>query len=55
MPVDGEVLEGLAAVDESMLTGESALVAKAPGDRVTGGTVAYEGPLTVRATVRMSQ
>ena len=50
LPVDGEVLEGRAAVDESMLTGESVLVAKAPGSRVAGGTVVYEGPLTVRAT-----
>ncbi|GBF96439.1 copper-transporting ATPase chloroplastic [Raphidocelis subcapitata] len=50
VPVDGEVIEGQAALDESMLTGESVLVPKAPGSRVSGGTVCYEGPLTVRAT-----
>lgn len=50
MPCDGEVLDGVAAVDESMLTGESVLVAKRPGGSVTGGCVVYEGPLTIRAT-----
>lgn len=50
MPCDGQVLEGVAAVDESMLTGESVLVAKRPGASVAGGTVVYEGPLTIRAT-----
>jgi magnesium-transporting ATPase (P-type) len=50
MPVDGTILEGSCAADESMLTGESRLVAKAPGSSVTGGTVNYEGPVTVRAT-----
>jgi P-type E1-E2 ATPase len=50
VPCDGEVLEGVAALDESMLTGESVLVQKRPGAAVAGGTVVYEGPLTVRAT-----
>ncbi|KAG2433172.1 hypothetical protein HYH02_012715 [Chlamydomonas schloesseri] len=50
VPVDGEVLEGEAAADESLLSGESALVPKGPGSRLTGGTVAYEGALTMRAT-----
>jgi P-type E1-E2 ATPase len=50
VPCDGEVLEGVAALDESMLTGESVLVAKRPGAAVAGGTVVYEGPLTIRAT-----
>ena len=48
--MDGEVLEGEAAADESLLSGESALVAKAPGSRLTGGTVVYEGAMTLRAT-----
>jgi P-type E1-E2 ATPase len=39
VPVDGEVLEGESPVDESMLTGEAAPVRKAPGDRLSGGTV----------------
>lgn len=50
MPCDGEVLEGIAAADESMLTGESVLVAKRTGARVAGGCVVYEGPLTIKAT-----
>jgi cation-transporting ATPase V len=50
IPVDGEVLAGASAVDESMLTGESVPVDKAPGDRVAGATVNTSGVLTVRAT-----
>jgi len=50
IPVDGEVVDGRSAVDESMLTGESVPVDKAPGDKVTGATVNAQGVLTVRAT-----
>lgn len=39
IPVDGEVTDGRAAVDESMLTGESVPVEKTAGDRVAGATV----------------
>jgi Cu+-exporting ATPase len=46
--VDGVVIEGESAVDESMLTGESVPVDKAPGDRVTGATLNAEGTLLVR-------
>ncbi len=49
-PVDGEVLEGCSAVDESMLTGESLPVDRGPGDPVAGGTVNQQGALRVRAT-----
>ncbi len=42
-PVDGEVLEGESAFDESMLTGESLPVEKQPGDAVLGGTVKLAG------------
>jgi Cu+-exporting ATPase len=49
IPMDGEVLEGLSHADESMLTGESMPISKAPGARVTGGAVNGEGLLLVRA------
>jgi Cu+-exporting ATPase len=50
IPVDGEVTEGTARVDESMITGEPVPVAKGAGDKVTGGTVAGAGSLEMRAT-----
>ena len=50
IPVDGEVLSGSSAVDESMVTGESLPVEKGPGDTVTGGTVNTHGSFTFRAT-----
>jgi len=50
VPVDGEVIEGRSAVDESMLTGEPIPVDKSPGDMVVGGTINQEGLLTFRAT-----
>ena len=37
VPVDGEIVQGLCSVDESMLTGEPRLVPKGPGSEVTGG------------------
>jgi Cu+-exporting ATPase len=49
VPVDGTVLEGGGAVDESMVTGESLPVSKAPGERVIGGTVNGTGALVMRA------
>lgn len=49
VPVDGEVLEGASAVDESMVTGESLPVEKSPGEKVTGGTVNGTGSLVMRA------
>jgi Cu+-exporting ATPase len=49
-PVDGVVTVGEGAVDESMLTGESVPVDKAPGDRVFGATINRVGAFEVRAT-----
>ncbi|NPD15906.1 copper-translocating P-type ATPase [Xinfangfangia sp. D13-10-4-6] len=47
VPVDGQVISGTSAVDESMLTGEPLPVAKAAGDPVTGGTINGNGALVV--------
>ncbi|MGZ8211093.1 MAG: copper-transporting P-type ATPase [Burkholderiales bacterium] len=49
IPVDGTVEEGASRVDESMITGEPAPVAKQPGDKVTGATVNGNGSLIMRA------
>ena len=49
VPVDGVVVDGASAVDESMVTGEPMPVEKAPGSRVTGGTLNTIGALLVRA------
>jgi Cu2+-exporting ATPase len=50
VPADGIVLEGTADVDESMITGESRAISKAPDSAVVGGTVATGGSLRVRVT-----
>ena len=50
VPVDGTVVAGASAVDESMLTGEPMPVRKSAGDEVVGGTVNQTGALTVEAT-----
>jgi Cu+-exporting ATPase len=48
VPIDGTVIEGRSAVDESMLTGESIPVEKTAGDRVTGGTLNGRGSFDLR-------
>ena len=49
VPVDGVVLDGTSAVDESMLTGEPIPVEKTPGERVIGASVNQTGSLVIRA------
>ncbi|MCE3555023.1 copper-translocating P-type ATPase [Pseudonocardia sp. RS11V-5] len=48
VPADGVVVDGEAAVDESMITGESRTVTRRPGDRVVAGTVATDSAIRVR-------
>jgi P-type Cu+ transporter len=55
LPVDGEILDGSSAVDESMLTGESLPVEKRVGDRVVGGSVNGSGAFRYRATTLGAQ
>jgi Cu+-exporting ATPase len=50
IPVDGEVIEGYSAVDESMITGESIPVEKRPGSQVVGATINKTGSFKFRAT-----
>ena len=50
VPVDGMIVRGESAIDESMLTGESLPVAKKTGDRVIGGTVNRTGAFRLKAT-----
>ena len=54
IPADGEVVDGVSTVDESMLTGESLPVAKGPGAPVVGGSVNGTGSFTFR-TVRVGR
>ena len=50
IPVDGDIIAGRSAIDESMLTGEPMPVSKTPGDSVTGGTVNSTGAFELTAT-----
>ena len=50
IPVDGEVVDGLSGVDESLVTGESLPSEKQPGDEVIGGSVNQAGTLLVRVS-----
>ena len=50
IPVDGEIIEGRSAIDESMLTGESIPIDKTIGDPVIGATINKNGSLQIKAT-----
>ncbi|WP_431309214.1 heavy metal translocating P-type ATPase [Gordonia prachuapensis] len=50
VPADGEIVSGAAEVDESMITGESALVTRGMGDKVVAGTVSADTAIRVRVT-----
>ncbi len=50
IPVDGKIIEGFSAIDESMLTGESVPIDKSTGDEVIGATINKNGFLKVEAT-----
>jgi Cu+-exporting ATPase len=49
VPVDGAIVEGRSAIDESMVTGESMPVMKQPGDKAVGGTLNQTGAFIMRA------
>ena len=51
IPIDADVIEGIAMVDESLLTGESTPVRKAPGDQVIGGSKIVSDSLKAKVTV----
>lgn len=50
LPLDGEIIEGIASIDESSFTGESVPVTKEPEAHVIGGTLNLDGALRVRVT-----
>jgi potassium-transporting ATPase ATP-binding subunit len=51
VPIDADVLEGIAMVDESLVTGESAPVRKAPGDQLIGGSRVMSDTMTAKVSV----
>ncbi len=55
LPVDGVVRSGQSQVDESLITGESLPVSKGPGDKVTGGSLNFDGLLSIETTALGSE
>jgi len=55
VPLDGRIVEGHSSLDQAAVTGESAPVAKAPGDEVFTGTINCESALTIEVTKRSSE
>ena len=50
IPVDGEIITGVTAIDESLVTGESLPVEKKPGDKAIAGTFNHSGVITIKTT-----
>lgn len=50
IPVDGQIVDGISGIDESMVTGESIPVQKSSGDEVIGGSLNLTGPLRIKVT-----
>ena len=50
VPIDGSIIEGTAAMDESLITGESIPVERSPGDIVAGGTMVTDGAVVIEVT-----
>jgi Cu2+-exporting ATPase len=50
VPADGKIVDGVASLDESMITGESRPVTRGPGERVVAGTVATDSALRIEVT-----
>lgn len=55
IPADGEIIDGSAAIDESLMTGEPMPVTRPVGDRVLGGTLVVEGRIDIRVTATGAQ
>jgi Cu+-exporting ATPase len=55
VPADGIITEGIASLDEALMTGEAIAVSKAVGDTVIGGTVLLSGTISIKVTSRTNQ
>ncbi|MEL0270502.1 MAG: heavy metal translocating P-type ATPase [Gammaproteobacteria bacterium] len=55
IPIDGEVISGTTEVDESLISGESTLINKTPGDKVLSGTVNMSGSLKIKVSKSVNE